>query len=168
MKDNVKCFILAAAGYEEITYAALKQRVESDPDYKTKKFIPLHGTLMEVPEEDYREFYRVRRRQKYLLEEAIRAGEVSVDALDDDETNGADLIEDPSPQPEDVVADRMMLESMRRCLKLLDEKSRELIQAVFYDGKSERTLAKELGLTQPAVHYRIAQALAKLKVFMER
>ena len=80
MNDHTKCFILAASGYEEITYITLTERLESDPSYQDRKFIPLHGMLMEVSEDDYKDFYRERRRQKYLREEAVRADEVSYDA----------------------------------------------------------------------------------------
>ena len=52
--------------------------------------------LLEVPPEDYDAFYRDRRRQKYLREEAIRHKEFSYDMLDTDEFLGADIVEDNS------------------------------------------------------------------------
>ena len=44
-----KCFIKTDNGYEEITYAELLRREEADSSYKGRRFLPLHGMLMEVP-----------------------------------------------------------------------------------------------------------------------
>lgn len=63
-----KCFIKTDNGYEEITYEELLRREEADPSYKGRRFLPLHGMLMEVTPEQYRDFYKARRRQKYLYE----------------------------------------------------------------------------------------------------
>ena len=167
MNDNAKCFILTASGYEEINYITLTQRRESDPSYQSRRFILLHGMLMEVSEDDYKEFYKDRRRQKYLREEAVRVDEVSYDALDTEEMSGSETIVDPSPLPDEKVTEKIMLEAMRRGLTKLDRRDRDLIQAVYFDGKSERVMAKELGITQPTVHYRITQAIEKLKKLME-
>lgn len=66
---NAKCFILSPDGYEEITYTELCRRRDKDETYKDKKFIPLHGMLMEVTPEQYIDFYRTRNRQRYLDKE---------------------------------------------------------------------------------------------------
>ena len=49
-----KCFIKTDNGYEEITYEELLCREEADPSYKGRRFLPLHGMLMEVTPEQYR------------------------------------------------------------------------------------------------------------------
>jgi hypothetical protein len=103
MNDNARCFILADSSYEEISYAELNERRANDPAYTGKRFIPLHGMLMEVTEADYRSFYRDAERQKYLRKEADRAGEVSYNALDTDEMSGEDIIPDTSPPPDEQV-----------------------------------------------------------------
>lgn len=48
-----KCFILSADGYKEITYKELLRRRDTDKTYADKRFIPLHGMLMEVSPEEY-------------------------------------------------------------------------------------------------------------------
>lgn len=53
---NAKCFVFAPDGYEEITYSELCRRCEMDQSYEEKKYIPLHGMLMEVTPEQYQEF----------------------------------------------------------------------------------------------------------------
>lgn len=168
MNDNAKCFILTTRGYEEITYITLTELRESDPSYQNRRFIPLHGMLMEVSETGYKDFYRDRRRQKYLHEESVRVDEVSYDALDTEEMSGEEIIVDPSPQPDEMVTDKLMLETLRRCMDRLDTESRDLLQAVYFDGKSERELAKELDIPRMTLNYRRIKALGKLKSSMEK
>jgi len=87
-KFRPKCFVFAPDGYEEITYSELCRRREMDKSYEEKKFIPLHGMLMEVTPEQYREFYRNRRRQKYLDERSKDNGDISIDMLTMPEFHG--------------------------------------------------------------------------------
>lgn len=46
-KQNSICFIRTEIGYEQITYAELCKRRNTNEEYKLKKFFPLHGMLME-------------------------------------------------------------------------------------------------------------------------
>lgn len=50
-KEPEKVFIRSKDGYEEITFKEFLMRKESDEEYGEKKFLPLHGMLMEVSEE---------------------------------------------------------------------------------------------------------------------
>ena len=49
-----------------MTYEEFCRREQICPLYADKLFLPLYGRLMEVSKEDYAEFYRAKRRQKYL------------------------------------------------------------------------------------------------------
>jgi len=167
MKTFTKCFIFGANGYEEITYAELTERAQADVSYKQRRFIPLHGMLMEVGETAYKDYYKGVRRQKYLTEESIRTGELSFEALDTDELAGDSTLVDPAPSPEDTVAQKMMIEAMRVGMAQLDRDEVELITAVYFLGKSERSLANDLNITQPAVRKRIQKVLVKLRSLMK-
>lgn len=59
-----KVFILENGSYVEISYEELCQRTTQDKSYEDKLFLPLHGMLMEVAEDEYRTFYKNVRRQK--------------------------------------------------------------------------------------------------------
>lgn len=167
MKDNTKCFILTINGYEEITYKTLTKLREDDLSYQNRKFISLHGMLMEVSEADYKVFYRDRQRQRYLREESIRVGEVSYNALDTDEMSGEETIADPSEPIDQMIVDKLAIESILSCLDKLSEAERDLLFAVFYQRKTERVLAKELNISQPAVHKRIQKIIGKIREYLE-
>lgn len=74
-KDPEKVFIRSKDGYEEITFEEFLNREASNEEYKKKKFVYLHGMLMEVSEEDYAEYYRHRRREKYIVERSTSNGD---------------------------------------------------------------------------------------------
>ena len=87
-----KVFILENGVYKEISYNELKQLEQADKPYMDKLFLPLYGMLMEVTEETYKEYYRDKRRQKYIDERSKLNGDVSYNALDTDETLGEDVL----------------------------------------------------------------------------
>lgn len=89
---KAKCFILSPVGYQEISYLELCRRRDMEPDYQNRKFIPLHGMLMEVTPEQYAEFYRIQNRQRYMDRRSADNGDISVDMLTTDEFNGADIL----------------------------------------------------------------------------
>lgn len=61
-----KVFVLDNGSYTELSYEKFCSHKENDVSYVDKFFIPLHGMLMEVTEETYRDFYKSGRRQKYI------------------------------------------------------------------------------------------------------
>lgn len=68
MKTPGKVFILKNNEYIEITLQEHEVLKETMPGYLDKKFVFLHDCLMEVSEDFYVDFYRDKRRQKYLDE----------------------------------------------------------------------------------------------------
>ncbi len=138
-----------------------------DQSCEEKKFIPLHGMLMEVTPEQYREFYRNHRRQKYLDERSKDNGDISIDMLATPKFNGADILVSSEDIEEQVVL-RMMVDKLRSCLLMLSEEERELLHDLFYIGLSERDAAEKYAVSQVAIHKRKKSVLDKLKKMMDR
>lgn len=69
---------------------------------------------------------------------------------------------------EDALIEQDELERLRCALKRLEPEERELVKALFFDGKNERQYAESLGITQQAVSYRIKAICRKLKKYMEK
>lgn len=166
-KQNNICFIRTENGYEQITYAELCKRRNTNEEYKSKKFLPLHGMLMEVTEEQYKEFYRQKRRQKYLAECARQNGEFSYDALFTNEINGNDILADESEPLDEQVIQKIMLDKLRGALRLLSEDEQELIYGLFYENLSEREYAAQKGVYHNAIHNKKIRILKKLKKFLD-
>lgn len=158
-----KCFIKTDNGYEEITYEELLRREEADPSYKGRRFLPLHGMLMEVTPEQYRDFYKARRRQKYLYERSRENRDISIDILTTEQFNGADILVSDGMDIEEQVAYKLLLDKLHSCLALLTEEEQELIYALFFGEKTEREWSAETGIPQKTINDRKRRILSKLK-----
>ena len=75
-------FILENGKYKEITYNELQKLEQTEKSYTSKRFLPLHGMLMEVTEETYKWYYKDKRRQNYVDECSRKRGDFSYNALD--------------------------------------------------------------------------------------
>lgn len=88
MQENAKCFIRIDKGiFEEITYKELEKRRKLEKEYNMKKFIPIDGMLLEVTENEYKDFYKDFERNKYIMNESKRFSFISINkmAKDDDD-----------------------------------------------------------------------------------
>jgi RNA polymerase sigma factor (sigma-70 family) len=81
--------------------------------------------------------------------------------------SGEETIADPSEPIDQMIVDKLAIESILSCLDKLSEAERDLLFAVFYQRKTERVLAKELNISQPAVHKRIQKIIGKIRKYLE-
>jgi RNA polymerase sigma factor (sigma-70 family) len=124
-------------------------------------FVVIDGERVPVSEEVYRAFKRplwTERKRRQVRAEHER----SLDAFIEDG------LEIPSEQVlvEDIVEDKLLLEMLFEALAELTEDERSLIDALFFDEKSENELATEEGISQQAVSKRKNRILAKLKYLL--
>lgn len=115
MKKQPKAvYIIENGGYTELTYEEFRRREQICPLYADKLFLPLYGRLMEVSKEDYAEFYRAKRRQKYLDERSANNGDFSYDMLTTDEFSGEDILIAEQPDVCDTVVESIMTDKLRK------------------------------------------------------
>ena len=162
------CFIIENGTYREVSYTTLYIGKERNPKYEDRYFLVLHGCLMEVPFEEYKEEYKVRRRCKYIQEEARLNGEVSYHALESEDKNGEEIIRDLYTDVENEAIMHIMCGMLRKALKELTETERELINALYFAGISEREYAAILGISQRGLNKRRHKVLCKLKRLIEK
>ena len=163
-----KVFVLENGNYKEITYSELKTLEQTDKNYENKYFLPLHGMLMEVTEEEYRSYYKDKRRQKYIDERSRENGDVSYDALDTAERLGVEIFADTMTNVEEQVANKIILEQLHNAFLLLSEEEKEVITAIFKNNLTERELAKKKGVYHNAIHKQKNRILEKLKKFLNK
>lgn len=133
-----------------------------------KYFIRVRGSLVEVDIAIYKSHHKMRRRAKYLRESDEAHGKVSYHALDTDDYTGEEILPDTCESVEDAVVKKLMTEKLRKCLESLSISETKLIQALFYDGCSERKCAEMLGISQKGVNKRKKKILHKLNKLMSR
>lgn len=131
--------------------------------------IRVDGVLVEVTQEVYQSYYRMRRRESFLIEKDMDHGVELYSNLDTDETLGEEMLPDLySPGVEEKAITNVLSEKLRYCISQLSETEQRLIHAIYYEGLSERQLAKEIGVSQVTIHKRKRVILVKLLNLMEK
>ena len=134
---------------------------------KEKYFIPIEGKLIEVEENVYIAYYKMGRRERYLVERDQKNGVLSYDALDQDGIIGQEMMNDPEADSlEDLVLAKELKSELHRCIEILSKSEQELIQAIYFDGMSDMEYSKRIKKTQQTVSYRRKKVLSKLKRLM--
>ena len=134
-----------------------------------KYYIRVPEALVEVSEEVYKTYRYMDRHSQTLEEKDSRNQVLYYDALDTDEILGADMFPDQSsPSVEDQVIANVMSAKLRRCLALLPEEDRKLIQAIYYEGLSEEAAGQRFGISQPAISKKRDRILQKLQKLFNR
>jgi DNA-directed RNA polymerase specialized sigma subunit len=88
--------------------------------------------------------------------------------MDTEEITGEDAIPDKiSPDVDEAVVQKIMLEKLKSSLILLNQAEMELIKALFYDGVSEREWSAVTGIPQKTINDRKQRILNKLKKLLE-
>ncbi len=155
-----KVFVLDGKTYLELSYSEFRQWATT---YQGRRFIPLHGMLMEVPEDAYKAFYKRKRREKYLKDRSKDNGDFSYDMLTTDEFNGEDILVDTVADTQGQAERSLLLDKLRHALNKLSEEERTLLEQYYFAGVSECELSDIYGISQQAVSKRVRKILTKLK-----
>ena len=135
---------------------------------KEKYMIKVEGKLVEVTPDVYYAYFRMERQERWQEEKQQGHAVMSYDALDDGETVGVEVVPDlTTPSMEEAVMTREIHEKLHRALDALPKAERELIQAIYFDGFTEKEYAVSSGLSQQGVSYRLRKILSKLRTFID-
>ena len=130
--------------------------------------IKVEGKLVEVTPDVYYAYFRMERQERWQEEKQQGHAVMSYDALDDGETVGVEVVPDlTTPSMEEAVMAREIHEKLHRALDALPKAERELIQAIYFDGFTEKEYAVSSGLSQHGVSYRLRKVLSKLRIFID-
>lgn len=133
-----------------------------------KKYIRIKENLVEVTEEVYLVYYRMKSRERFLEKKDCQHGVMYYCALDTDELLGEEMLPDLQTNVERDAVVNIMTEKLHHCLSLLDAQDSLLICELFFCGRSERNLATQYGISQPAVHKRKIKILKELKELLNK
>ena len=169
MKDNAKCFIKIGKGiFEEITYQELKKRQQTINTYKIKKFIPVQRMLLEVSDEEYKDFYRAVEQHKYQIKKEREVSFVYLSNIEEDkEIRDKQVIEDKNIDIEEEIERKLELEQLRKALMKLSVEDYKLIKALFYNEKTLREYAEIMGVSYVTIYHKKLRILKKLKKFLK-
>ena len=145
-----------------------------------KKKLWVNGQFIEVSEEIYQVYMQGDRKKRYFetdlktertilaedgtVQRIIPSREDSLDRLIDD---NARQFSDAGESVEDAVLRKLAEDELHRALEKLTDEEYALVYALFFEGKTERAYAKELGVAQVTVHKKKQRILKKLKEFLK-
>ena len=157
-------------GYTEVSKEYVQKYIKSFPVGDRAYFINLGYAIMETNMEEYRKFYHEKNVRDYQKKEAIRVGEVSYDALDNDDYNedGKSIFcDEVSESFEDKMIYKILSEEIPEALSCLNDKDRKLIEDIYFNDVSITELAKSEGVTRTAIQKRRDRIMKYLKNFFE-
>ena len=141
-----------------------------------KRKLWVNGQFIEVSEEVYQVYMQGDRKMRYFetdlktertilaedgtVQRIIPSREDSLDRLIDD---NARQFSDAGESVEDAVLRKLAEDELHRALEKLTDEEYALVYVLFFEGKTERSYAKELGVSQVAVHKKKQRILKKLK-----
>lgn len=163
-----KVFILDKTEYIEISYQKFCMLRDGDESFDNRYFIPVQGMLLEVSENEYKAFYRDLERKRYLHKLDRKFDLISIDTVHGLNVNATDYyVADKIIDVVDIVTKKVMVEKLYQCLASLNAYEQSLIENIYFNGMTEREIAKVQGVSQVAIHKRKHRILEKMKKYME-
>jgi RNA polymerase sigma factor (sigma-70 family) len=132
-------------------------------------YIRIAGDLVEVDEIVYYTYYKMDRRERYLVERDNAHGLVSYDALDFE--IDFDIEHNPTLSGrciEKQLIRREVCQILHESIAELAPIDQALLHAVYFEGLSIRQFAKRIGRSQPGLSRRHRNALSKLKELLKQ
>lgn len=141
---------------------------DGDESFDNRYFIPVQGMLLEVSENEYKDFYRDLERKRYLHKLDRKFDLISIDTVHGLNVNATDYyVADKIIDVVDIVTKKVMVEKLYQCLASLNAYEQSLIEDIYFNGMTEREIAKAQGVSQVAIHKRKHRILKKMKKYME-
>ncbi|MCI8525306.1 MAG: sigma-70 family RNA polymerase sigma factor [Oscillospiraceae bacterium] len=134
---------------------------------KKEYWLYVQDTPVAVSREVYQAYYSGKRQEKTQTEKDARHGVVSYHALDRVGASGEEwAIDNNAPAVEDAAMHRILYEELHKCLDLLPDADLELLNAIYFEGLTERQFAARMGIHYMTVHNCKVRILHRLKKMM--
>lgn len=144
-------------------------KVEIGKDGKELEYkIKIEDQMVEVSEAVYKEYYRMDRRERYLLERDREHGVTFYHALEQEGIDAEELFPDETVDIEGAVLEQEEREALYEALLSLNVRDRELIEELYYNERTERELSERLGIRHQNIHKRKMRILRDLKKYLEK
>ena len=137
------------------------RRLRDENGNVISNMIYVDGKEVAVTDEVYEAYASMDRRERDLEERDNADKPLSVDALLEEGYSEAALCDEEDP--EDIIANKLLVKKLHAVLATLDAADQEMIQAVFFDGLSMREYARRLGVYHRTVTYRMERLLKLLR-----
>ena len=163
LPPNVLRDDLVAAGSLGLLDALQRQSaVERGGEFGWYARIRIRGAI--VDELRAQDWLSRRARRRFASEERTSgAAVVGIEDLPEERRSVADQL---APTPESLVCDRSDAEAVAKAVEQLPERERNIIRAYYFQGAQLRTIASEMGVSEPRVSQLHARAVARLREYL--
>ena len=129
-------------------------------------YLYVRGQKVEVSEDIYKVYWQEREHEKYL-EQVDRKNHLLFFSSLDHDGHFIDNIIDESVDVAKIVETQMMIEALRNAISKLNDEERDIIERLYFNDETLRSVAKLKSITHPALIKRRNKILKKLKKFIE-
>ena len=116
---------------------------------KKEFYLYVNGQKVKVSEEIYKVYWREREHEKYL-EQVDRKNHLLFFSSLDQDGHFAENIIDESVDVEKIVETHMMIEAVRNAISRLNAEERDIIERLYFQDKTVRSVARLKSITHPA------------------
>jgi len=135
---------------------------------KKSYYIFLDDKKIDVSEKVYKEYWKETNRERYLYrldkENHLR---FFSELENEDSRSVEERLADSNVDVEKIFDVKFQIEELHKALDRLSPEEREIIQALFFDEKTQEEVAEKLGINQRTVGRKRNKILKKLKVILD-
>ena len=129
-------------------------------------YLYVKGKAVPVSEEVYKAYWKITEHEKYLYKKDREHCVLPFSSFDYD-GHFVDNIIDEKIDLEKIVEVKMQIEELHKALNTLTKEERELMEAIFYNGESLRTIGKKEKVSYQSIAKRRDKILDKLREILK-
>ena len=133
---------------------------------KKEYYLYVKGKAVPVSEEVYKAYWKITEHEKYLYKKDREHCVLPFSSFDYD-GHFVDNIIDEKIDLEKIVEVKMQIEELHKALNTLTKEERELMEAIFYNGESLRTIGKKEKVSYQSIAKRRDKILDKLREILK-
>ena len=129
-------------------------------------FLFVNGKKVKVTEKVYKSYWQEKNHENYL-KQVDRDNHLLLFSSFDHDGHFEESIADEDIDVEKIVQTQMMIEAVRNALSKLNDEEREIIEKLYYDDESIRSVANKNNISHPALIKKRNKILDKLKKLLK-
>ncbi|MDO5018789.1 MAG: sigma-70 family RNA polymerase sigma factor [Lagierella massiliensis] len=129
-------------------------------------YLYVRGQKVKVSEDVYKVYWQEREHEKYL-EQVDRKNHLLLFSSLDHDGHFIESIADETVDIEKIIETHMRIEALRSAISKLNDEERDIIERLYFNDETVRSVAQLKSITHPALIKRRNKILEKLKKFIE-
>lgn len=129
-------------------------------------FLFVNGNKVIVSEDVYKAYWQEKNHENYL-KQVDRKNHLLLFSSFDNDGHFEESIIDEGINVEKIVQTQIMIDAVRNALSKLNAEEREIIEKLYYDDESIRSVAKKNNISHPALIKKRNKILGKLKKLLK-